>query len=305
MRSATGGFLVASLLMVPAERHPTQSQTPSVFRATADSVVIDVAVTRGGNAVTGLSASDFRVFDNGVPQTVSVFSISAIPVDVSLLLEVTSITPRRLLDLMTRIRSITESLRPDDRFRLWSIGTYVREISPMQEARAAVLPEHVPLDGLTASIYDALGLAMTHRVEPGRRHLVLALAREYDLRSAVPPATLLEMARRADAVVNIIEIGVDSASSGRALETRFRADDNGRGTLQEVAERTGGEFTGQRVFGDRILDAASRVLNGFRQSYVLQYTRVGVALPGWHEVRVELPNIRGVSVRARKGYSGG
>jgi hypothetical protein len=48
-----------------------------------------------------------------------------------------------------------------------------------------------------------------------------------------------------------------------------------------------------------------RVLDDFRQSYVLRYSPAGVVSRGWHRVRVEVPAQPSYTIRARSGYFGG
>jgi len=53
---------------------PPKSQ-PSVFRSTSDAVSVDVSVRSGSRPVRGLTPDDFRLSDNGVPQTVTSVAI--------------------------------------------------------------------------------------------------------------------------------------------------------------------------------------------------------------------------------------
>lgn len=54
---------------------------PATFRASVETVVVDVVVTdREGRPVTGLTVDDFEIFENGRPQSITVFT----PVDVPL-----------------------------------------------------------------------------------------------------------------------------------------------------------------------------------------------------------------------------
>jgi VWFA-related protein len=48
-------------------------EVPAVFRTTANMVLVDVVVTDNGHAVQGLRDSDFRVVEDGQPQTIAVF----------------------------------------------------------------------------------------------------------------------------------------------------------------------------------------------------------------------------------------
>jgi hypothetical protein len=60
-----------------------QAQTP-VFRARTSTVAVTASVKRGNNVVTNLTAADFVVTDNGVPQTVEAVAIENVPIDVTL-----------------------------------------------------------------------------------------------------------------------------------------------------------------------------------------------------------------------------
>jgi len=58
-----------------------------VFRARTDSVAISASVKRGNDPVANLSASDFRVTDNGVPQSIEAVTIESVPLDVTLFMD--------------------------------------------------------------------------------------------------------------------------------------------------------------------------------------------------------------------------
>ena len=74
----TGAFVVLALGVVAAGPQSATPQTPQ-FRATTTLVPIDVRVVDSkGTPVTDLSASDFVLRENGVPQTIAHFSTSSI-----------------------------------------------------------------------------------------------------------------------------------------------------------------------------------------------------------------------------------
>jgi hypothetical protein len=54
-------------------------------------------------------------------------------------------------------------------------------------------------------LHDALAAAMVRAVEPGRRHLVIALTKGIDTISAIDGQTLGDLARRSDAVLHVVE----------------------------------------------------------------------------------------------------
>ena len=88
--SSRGGaaFTACTLMCVwlsaqapPQPQAQTQAQTPT-FRVRTDLVTLDVAVTEGnGRPVTGLTAKDFTIYEDGRPQVVSVFRAIDVPVE--------------------------------------------------------------------------------------------------------------------------------------------------------------------------------------------------------------------------------
>ena len=51
------------------------AQQPSTFRVNTRLVEVDVVVRSKDRAVTGLTKNDFRILDNGKPQSIATFSI--------------------------------------------------------------------------------------------------------------------------------------------------------------------------------------------------------------------------------------
>src|SRR5262247_3960742 len=71
--------LLAARLTLSAQQPPqtpTDPPQPPVFRTGASLVRVDVTVTnRHGEPATALSAEDFEIFEDGVPQTVETFKL--------------------------------------------------------------------------------------------------------------------------------------------------------------------------------------------------------------------------------------
>ena len=66
----------------PPTRRPPQQAPIDVFRAGVELVQVDVYVTdENDQPVTGLSADDFEVFENGVPQVITAFAPVSIPIE--------------------------------------------------------------------------------------------------------------------------------------------------------------------------------------------------------------------------------
>jgi hypothetical protein len=279
----------------------------TVFRASSVSVAVNVSVKRGNRVVANLTAADFRLFDNGVEQAVEAVSIEAVLLDVTLFLDTSGSTAGRLDEMKREVQGIIAMLRPGDQFRLLTIADSVDLSVPWVPAGTTVALPFGPVGGISL-INDALAMALLHRPEPDRRHLIVGMTDREDCGSLISSAHLRELASRSEAVVHLVD---QSGSGGGGPSYRVRtcaprARIDGPAVIQEAAERTGGELhTGSMFFRSRsILNAFKRIFEEFRQSYVLRYSPENVAGPGWHAIDVQVPAQKGVTIRARKGYFG-
>ena len=297
------GRALASLLALTQLIAAPAAQQPR-FRAVTSVVTVSVAVKRGNAAVANLKASDFVLTDSGVPQKIEALSIESLPIDVTLFLDTSGSTAGKLDEMRQDVQSVLNLLRREDRFRLLTIGDTVNEVVPWVPAGSKVPIAIEPVGGISL-IRDALMLALVHRPQPGRRHLVVGMTDRRDCGSVVSTALLHEMAGRSEAVMHL----VDYSGSGGDANYRVRACSpeaapRGEAVLARAAERTGGELHGQARFfrASSIARVFRTIFNDFRQSYVLRYSPEGVPAGGWHSIVVGVPAIRDATIRARQGY---
>jgi hypothetical protein len=283
----------------------TAAQTP-VFRASSVNVLVNVSVKRGNRVVANLTAGEFRLTDNGVAQQVDAVSIETVPIDVTLFLDTSGSTAGKLDEMKRDVQGIIRLLREGDRFRLLTIGDAVDEPVAWVPAGTRVDLPFGAVGGISV-IHDALAIALLHRPDPDRRHLIVGMTDREDCGSVVSAAQLREMASRSEAVMHLVEQSGGGGSSDyrvRGCSPTARID--GPGVIVESAERTGGELhTGSFFFRSRsLLGAFRRIFDDFRQSYVLRYIPTGVDPSGWHAIDVRVPSVSGATIRARKGYYG-
>ena len=279
-------------LLVAGATAPSAQQP--VFRAAADAVSITVSVRDGGKAVTGLSAADFVVNDNGAVQKISSVSVESLPIDLTLLIDVSrSVTGERLERLKSSVVETAKLLRPIDRVRLIAMQHELRQVFGYQAGGTRPSIEQLTAFGGT-SLYDGLAAAMMRAGEPDRRQLIVATTDGEDTISFLPESSVKEIARYADAVVHVIipVVGGRAAKPGATPATA---------ALNDVTLHTGGQ-----VFlidtGATLSDAFAQAIEEFRTSYVLRYMPEGKLTPGWHELDVTVKSGQ-YDVRARKGYS--
>ena len=113
-RAAVSGLCGALLLTVGSAQNP-QPQNPATFRVRTDVVSVDVLVRDRSKPVPGLSAADFRLTDSGVPQEIEVVAADEVPIDLTLVLDVSGSVARLLEEFKDNIRQIAKLLRPVDR----------------------------------------------------------------------------------------------------------------------------------------------------------------------------------------------
>src|SRR5687767_10937437 len=107
---------LALALAVTALAAGIRGQQDSAFVAKAAPVRVDVLVTDNGTAVTGLTAADFEVTDNGVIQQIDLIEFDKLPLNVILALDMSaSTTGERLLHLRLAARAVLGGLGPTDR----------------------------------------------------------------------------------------------------------------------------------------------------------------------------------------------
>jgi VWFA-related protein len=290
-------------------------QQRPVFRTTADLVTIDVAVRSRNTPVSGLTAEDFEVADDGVRQQVEMLDATSLPIDLTVVLDVSG-SMMALVGPMTKYaNSVLDILQADDRLRIIKVGTYVSQ--PVGFSRAAGQLEVEEIEpGEMTSLYDGLAAAMMRSREPDRRHVIVALTDGIDTTSSLELSAVEGIARRTDAVLYVVR--PEYSGTGPFPDRPLRADTRNRWMMPRVrlglgddlglaplAEVTGGRF--ERVYATPggLPSAVKIVLDTFRHSYVLRYHATGVTRAGWHDVTVKLPKHDGVEIRARKGYFGG
>ena len=130
------------LLCVLAVTAPHESAGQgSVFKTGVEIVALTVTVTDAkGRCVSGLTADDFAVFEDGIQQTVSLFGSEEIPVDVALILDTSSSMTNALPIAKTAARALVARLRPDDRAALIDVKGSTTIPQPFTDDRAVSPP---------------------------------------------------------------------------------------------------------------------------------------------------------------------
>jgi len=218
-RRALGAVCLTVGAVLAQAETPQPQQVPPTFTANTDVVLVDVSVRRNGAQVPGLTAADFELRDNGVKQDIETVESTAVPIDLSIVVDVSGnpdrpwenlpSTAKVAADLDAEVRKLVALLRPGDRVRLFAQDTYVQQIWPLQPASSAPRVERVVFDG-QSSLFDTLTTVLLQPIEPRRRHVIVAATKGLDTISAVTAADVAAIARHADAQLHLVMLEMDA-----------------------------------------------------------------------------------------------
>jgi choline dehydrogenase-like flavoprotein len=207
-------------------------------------------------------------------------------------------------ELKRDLARIAAMLRPGDRLRLLTFGYQVDDVFGWRPA-AADLPVENARVGRLSSVSDAILLALLHRPQVDRRHLVIAMTDAMDAGSQVEMSQLRAVSARSEAVLHVMVMpSAYSPPPNMPGSWGVGVPELVSAPLTEVAERTGGRLHSATFGRVSVVNGFSQAFEDFRQSYILHYTPTGVARVGWHEIQVHVPAEPRLTIRARKGYFG-
>ena len=298
-------LLATTVVMAsPSGQTPAPAQQPAtVFRTGADVVTVDASVQRERRPVTGLTAADFELLDNGVPQEVTEVTYEKLPIDVTLVLDVSASVTGSVLDELRRaLRQVRTDLAGADRLRLLAFNMRVRRLVDFTQPSADVdLALAALRPGGSSAVFDALAVALATADAPGRRRLIVLFSDGQDSSSISDADVLLDVARRSTPTIATILASPMPERPASVLRTNASlASATVEALSDRLAAETGGMVTSVKS-GETLTSKFRRMVQDFRSSYVLYFTPRGVQPAGPHtlEVRVKRP---GAEVRARRGY---
>ena len=260
--------LACALVAMVVAVTPAQQAT---FSSRAFVVRVDVLATEKGIPVSGLTAADFELLDNDVPQSIDMIDTQELPVNAVLALDTSESTSGgRLVDLVGAADALLGDLRPAESAAITTFSQMVVPRVPLTTDKDAVrdVLRHVEPEGNTAAI-DGAYVAMMSALAVDGRPLVVVFTDGVDTASWLRPSDLLDAAKRAIAVVYTVATG----------------DARRWPLLQDLSDATGGRTIA--LESTRDLRAEFRkILTEFRSRYLLAFTPTGVAEKGFHRLRV-------------------
>lgn len=280
------------------------AQAPS-FRSGIDLVSLSVTVSDpAGRFVTDLERGQFHVFEDSVPQEVTYFNRTTVPIALALLLDTSGSMTGRMRTAQDAAIGFVRRLGPRDQGELVAFDQDVRILQGFTSDRAAL---ERAIRSTTAwgstSLYNAVYVSLRELLknraaspQDVRRQAIVVFTDGEDTSSLVDYDEVLDLARRSETA--IYTIGLHSEDDLR--DKAFKEADF---VLRQLAQETGG----RAFFPTRVEDLAgvyTQIADELASQYVLGYTSKSSRRDGaWRRIAVRVDR-EGVIARTRPGYFG-
>ncbi len=276
--------LLALLLQAGAAQPPS-------FGVDVAVVYLDAFVRDRKGPIAGLTASDFALTDDGVPQEIELVSAESLPLRSVLVLDTSaSIDGEKLRQLQNAGRVFLGGLRPDDETALVSFDEELRLRTPFtgDAARLGRALKGVLPGGATA-LYDALYAGLILASGPGRSLLVLFTDGE-DNMSWLDVPRLSRVVEEGDVLLQVVAATAPRSRDGASSYL---------GSLRELAEASGGQLWRAESPAE-FAPAFEEILSAMKTRYVLRFEPRS-ARPGLHQLELRLVRRR-ARVQCRHSY---
>jgi VWFA-related protein len=267
-----------------------------------DLVVLHATVTdHRGRMVSDLRAEDFRVYEEGAPQSIKQFGHEDVPVSAGLVVDHSGSMRSKINQVSAGARAFAQASNPEDEMFVVNFNEYVqwglppstRFTSDPSQLEMAIA--RAPTTGRTA-FYDAIANALEHlKTATREKKVLLTISDGGDNASTHTLPQVLKLAEESNAIVYTIGI--------------FDEDDPDRNpkVLRRLAEATGGiAFFPSQL--DQVTAICGQVARDIRHQYTIAYAPSNLPNPGeYRSIRVTATDPRHgkLLVRTRTGYVAG
>jgi len=211
-------ILIVALMSALAASGICQTPTPKpnaddeVIKVSSRLVVVPVSVTDAtGAAVTGLTAPDFRVAEEGRNQTVdSVKTADVVPLEIAVLFDISASTDAMFkFEQQTAAKFLQDVMRANDRATIFTIGEKPVLIHPRDTAEKSIaaLQSIAPTKAFTA-FYDSVGAAAEYlrkNAPDGTRRVVLVISDGEDTNSQRVAKAILDGYNKIGEKINTLD----------------------------------------------------------------------------------------------------
>jgi len=291
------GSIALATSVLQAQSAP-QPYLPESNPISVSTNLVDLPITvtdRKGNFVDGLAKENFRIFENGRQETISMFGRQDLPVAVGLVVDHSASMGPKLAEVSAAAEAFARSSNPQDHLFVVNFNEVVALTLPAavpftsdeRELRAALAGTGA--NGQTA-LYDAVIEALRHlSLSSFNRHALILVTDGGDNASRHTQAQMLDAARMSNAQIYCIGIyngEEDPDASPRVLRKLAKATGGGAYFPSSPAE---------------VNDITRKIAVNLRKQYTLGFAPEA-RTEGWQTIRVVASGNEKLNVHARAGY---
>lgn len=297
--------LVVTVLLVASFADHSQSRpfapdqsAQSAISVKTELVRLPVSVTdASGNVVAGLTLQDFRIYENGRPQDISLFLDGDNPVSVGLVVDHSRSMGAKLLAVAAAVSVFAHSSNPQDEMfvvdfnddvtvELMDGKAFTSDASELSKAVRAVAAR-----GRTA-LYDAVAEGLVHlQLAHWEKKALIIVSDGGDNASQQKFSEILALARHSQVMIYSIGlVGSDEEEDPKIL--------------RRLSKDTGGEAYFPASM-ERVTDVSMRIARDLRQQYTLGFVPAKSEKSDSFrklDVKVTAPGRGKIHVRTRLGY---
>lgn len=292
----------------PANPAPAPNHDEYKINVDVNLVVLHATVLdKRGRSVDDLGKDAFRVYEDGVPQKLSVFSHADIPVTMGIVIDDSgSMREKRPAVNAASLTFVKTSNVQDQVFVVNFNDVYYLDTpgdfaSNIEDLKAAL--DKIDSRGGTA-LYDAVNAALDHLKLGNRdKKTLLVITDGEDNASRYSLDELVRRAQKSNAVVYCIGLLGDEQPGG-LFKVHSGGAKHAAKVLKELAEITGGQAYFPKSLGE-VEQTCVQIAHDIRNQYTLAYYPTNAAKDGtFRAVRVEAlaPGRGKLMVRTRTGY---
>ena len=297
--SARRAWLAAFVVSLAAAAPAAQ-----VFRGGTDTVFLSVTVTDASQKlVTGLEEQEFRIFEDGVAQDITIFARDRQPISLSILIDTSTSMEPKLINAQDAATGFVSKLADKDVAQLieFNSDTTIRQTFTGDQAQLEQAVRKLRAGGST-SLYDALYIALDElkraranaAPDAMRRQAIVLLSDGADTTSHVSYENVVEQSKKLDVIVYAIGLRDKEPQPRRVYnEAEF--------VLRTLSQQTGG----RAFFVDdptQLPGIYGQIADEIANQYIVGYTSKNLKRDGaWRKVAVQVQRT-GATARTREGY---
>lgn len=274
-----------------------QDEQPTISLNVELVVLHPIVQDRNRNSISGLTKTDFKVYEDGIIQKIESFSQAYVPVTVGLVVDSSGTMRSKQREVITAGLAFARSCTAEDEVFVVnfnenvSFGLPDKMLFTNQPIQLHAAFSKTP-KGKTA-LYDAIAAALDH-VQKGNRDkkVLIVISDGGDNASKLTLAQTLALVKHSNTIIYAIGL--------------FDKDDrdSNPNVLKQLASVTGGiAFLPKLV--NEIGPISQQILKDFRNQYTITYTPENSKQDGSYrtiKVTATTANYKHLTVRARAGY---